>query len=154
MARRRRLLASPIRSCKTSLGSSVFPRLLSRSAYLAVLLSSWRGRNPPALDPRSLAWRSSRAANHASARSHIMKMRIIVRIERMARAKSVLLSVSFTLLHPCLTRGELLVPMERNPSVAQQPTSRGPAQLDRLLFFCPRAVVLTMNHEPRNQGRA
>ena len=83
-----------------------------------------------------------------------MKMRIIVRIERMARAKSVLLSVSFTFLHSCLTRGELLVPMERSPSVAQQPTSRGPAQLDRLLFFCPKAVVLTMNHEPRNQSRA
>jgi hypothetical protein len=131
--------------------------LRSRVCYLALPISLYfsvrgRSRNPPALDPRALSWRSSRAANHASARSHIMKMRIVLRIERMARAKSVLLSVWFTLLNPGLTRGELLVPMERNPSVAQQPTSRGPAQLDRLLFFCPRAVVLTMNHEPRKSG--
>jgi hypothetical protein len=67
---------------------------------------------------RLLAIWSSCAAKHANARSHMMKMRIILRIVPTARTKFVLFWVSFTLSESLNLRGELFLRKERNTLVA------------------------------------
>ena len=128
-----------------------------RVSYLALPISLYfsvrgRGGNPPALDPRSLSWRSSRAVNHASARSHIMKMRIVLRIERMARAKFVLLSVSFTLFESrSHERRAARDNGEKSPLWRSSRLSRPPAPAGLPLFFV-LVRCATMYHEPRTSG--
>ena len=126
-----------------------------RVCYLALPISLYfsvrgRGRNPPALDPRS--WRSSRAVNHASARSHITKMRIVLRIERMARAKFVLLSVLFTLFESrSHERRAARDNGEKSPLWRSSRLSRPPAPAGLPLFFV-LVRCATMYHEPRTSG--
>jgi hypothetical protein len=58
------------------------------------------------------------AAKHANARSHMMKMRTILRIVPTARTKLVLFWVSFTLSESLNLRGELFLRKEGNTLVA------------------------------------
>jgi hypothetical protein len=67
----------------------------------------------------------------------MIKMRIILRIERVARTKFVLVSLSFTLFIPVLTgAGLLFIDREWSPVAAVRLPAGQPSP-DRLLF-CPK----------------